>query len=101
MQETTNLINDGGIMEKSIEMMTFEELLKLPIDLESCFEPIFEPPAHVLEEWRQMRERENPFHGCVERKIGNTWYLIETECVGDEPLAGKVRRLIFSDKEAV
>ncbi len=47
-----------------------------------------------------MREKENTFHGCVKRKIGNTWYVIETECVGNEPLAGKVRRLIFSDKEA-
>lgn len=101
MQEKTNLINDGGTMEKKFELLTFDELLKLPIDIESCFDPVFDPPIYLLEEWRKMREKENPFHGCVERKIGNTWYVIETECVGNEPLAGKVRRLIFSDKEAV
>ena len=34
----------------------------------------------------------------IERKIGNTWYIVETECDGNEPLADKVKRLIFSDK---
>lgn len=31
----------------------------------------------------------------LERKIGNTWYTIETVCDGTEPLAAKVKRLIF------
>jgi len=35
------------------------------------------------------------------RKIGNTWYMIETECGGDEQLPGMMHRLIFSDKGAV
>lgn len=38
---------------------------------------------------------------AVERKIGNTWYLLETVCDGNEPLTHKVKRLIFSDKEAL
>ena len=68
MQEKTNLINDGGTMEKKFEPLTFDELLKLPIDIESCFDPVFDPPIYLLDEWRKMREKENPFHGCVERK---------------------------------
>ena len=43
----------------------------------------------------------NPFTGTVERKIGNTWYLLETVCDGNEPLTHKVKRLIVSDKEAL
>ena len=33
--------------------------------------------------------------------IGNTWYVVETECDGNEPLANKVKRLIFSDKGVI
>ena len=54
-----------------------------------------------IEEWRRKREQENPFSCTVTRKIGNTWYIVETECDGDEPLPHMVKRLIFSDKEAV
>ena len=32
---------------------------------------------------------------------GNTWYVIETECDGNEPLTDKVKRLIFSDKGVI
>lgn len=72
------------------------------IDIESCFDPIFEPPIDFLEECRKCWEnRMNPFTGTVERKIGNTWYLLETVCDGNEPLTHKVKRLIFSDKEAL
>ena len=72
------------------------------IDIESCFDPIFEPPIDFLEECRKRWEnRMNPFTGTVERKIGNTWYLLETVCDGNEPLTHKVKRLIFSDKEAL
>lgn len=35
-----------------------------------------------------MREQENPFSCTVTRKIGNTWYIIETECDGAEPSKG-------------
>ena len=56
------------------------------IDIESCFDPIFEPPIDFLEECRKRWEnRMNPFTGTVERKIGNTWYLLETVCDGNEP----------------
>ena len=66
------------------------------IDIESCFDPIFEPPLDFLEECRKRWEnRMNPFTGTVERKIGNTWYLLETVCDGNEPLTHKVKRLIF------
>ena len=72
------------------------------IDIESCFDPIFEPPIDFLEECRKRWEnRMNPFTGTVERKIGNTWYLLETVCDGNEPLTDKVKRLIFSNKEAL
>ena len=65
-------------------------------------DPIFEPPIDFLEECRKRWEnRMNPFTGTVERKIGNTWYLLETVCDGNEPLTHKVKRLIFSDKEAL
>ena len=72
------------------------------IDICSCFDPIFEPPIDFLEECRKRWEnRMNPFTGTVERKIGNTWYLLETVCDGNEPLTHKVKRLIFSDKGVI
>ena len=88
-------------MKKTIDMMTFDELLKLPIDIESCFDPIFDPPADFIEEWRRKWEQVNPFSCTVTRRIGNTWYTVETECDGNEPLTNLMRRLFFSDKEAV
>ncbi len=39
-------------MTKNFELLTFEELLNLPIDIESCFDPIFEPPQELLDEWQ-------------------------------------------------
>lgn len=72
------------------------------IDLESCFDPIFEPPLDFLEECRKRWEAaHSPFHSSIERKIGNTWYIIETECDGNELLTNKVKRLIFSEKGAI
>ena len=69
------------------------------INIESCFDPIFEPPLNFLEECRKRQEAaQSPFHATIERKIGNAWYIVETECDGNEPLADKVKRLIFSDK---
>lgn len=87
-------------MEKTIDMMTFDELLKLPIDIESCFDPIFDPPADFVEEWRGKWERASPFSCTVTRKIGNTWYTVETECDGNEPLTNMMRRLFFSSEGA-
>ena len=39
-------------MTKNFELLTFEELLNLPIDIESCFDPIFEPPHELIDVWR-------------------------------------------------
>lgn len=76
-----------------------------PIDLESCFDPVFEPPDYLIEEWRRAREALNPFSEKIWRKIGNTWYEITTDCDGSERLSDKVKRLMFSEplsrKEAV
>ena len=82
-------------------MNDFENYVYEPIDLCACYEPMFNPPADFIEEWRRKREQENPFSCTVTRKIGNTWYIVETECDGDEPLPHMVKRLIFSDNEAV
>ena len=72
------------------------------IDISSCFEPIFEPPIDFLEECRKRWESaQSSFRQTIERQIGNTWYVIETECDRNEPLANKVKRLIFSDKGAI
>ena len=69
------------------------------INICSCFDPIFEPPIDFLEECRKRWEAaHSSFCKTIECKIGNTWYVIETECDGNEPLTDKVKRLIFSDK---
>ena len=73
----------------------FKNYVYEPIDLCACYDPIFEPPAGMWD------EPQNPFHDMIERKIGNTWYIIETECDGNEALADKVKRLIFSEKGAI
>lgn len=66
-----------------------------PIDLCACYEPMFEAPAGFGD------EPQNPFSCTVTRKIGNTWYTVETECDGSEPLPGLIRRLFFSGQEAI
>ena len=73
-----------------------------PINLCACYDPIFYPPEAQVKEWERLRSmRNNPFRGTVERKIGNTRYLIETVCDGNETLLDKARRLIFSKEEAL
>ena len=64
------------------------------IDL-SQYGPVFEPPQEVLDRWTRLREKRNPFTCRVERKIGDTCYVIDTECDGTELLTNKVKRLIF------
>ena len=66
-----------------------------PIDLCACYEPLVFLPAS------QRDEPQNPFSCTVLRKIGNTWYTVETECAGSEPLPGLIRRLIFSGQETI
>ena len=60
---------------------------------------VFDPPESFLQECEAYWNRRSPFCKTVERKIGNTWYTIETVCDGNEPLTAKVKRLIFSDRE--
>ena len=60
----------------------------------------FLDPNYFFEEGRPKRGEaaQSSFCKTIECKIGNTWYVIETECDGNEPLTDKVKRLIFSDK---
>ena len=74
----------------------FKNYIYEPIDLCACYEPMVEPPADFI-----AQEPRNPFSCTVTHRIGNTWYTIETECAGAEPLPSIVRRLIFSDQGAV
>ena len=80
-----------------------EELIRVcsVIDFNSCYSPIITPSQEVLDQWARFWEKPDPFTGTVERKIGNTLYVIETECEGAEPLSDKIKRLIFSHKEAI
>ena len=73
----------------------FKNYVYEPIDLCACYEPMVFPPDDFWD------EPQNPFSDVVERKIGNTWYIIKTECGGTEPLPSIVRRLIFSAKGAI
>ncbi len=83
-------------------MNQFTDYIYEPIDLCACFDPVFEPPLDFLEECRKRWEAKlSPFRTTIEKKIGNTWYLIETECAGEERLSDKVKRLIFSEKGEV
>ncbi len=83
-------------------VIDFSKYVYEPVDLCACFEPIFFPPKAQVKEWERLRSAGyNPFRGTVERRIGNTWYLIETVCDGDEKLLDKARRLIFSNQEAL
>lgn len=83
---------DGAPLKDVIEACSW-------IDISSCFDPVFQmPPEQEAELQMQWSYKQNPFSVAIERKIGNTWYSIETECAGTEPLVSKVKRLIFSDK---
>ena len=72
----------------------FRNYVYEPIDLCACYEPMFFPPDTFCD------EPQSPFCNVTERKIGNTLYIIETECDGNEALTDKVKRLIFSEKGA-
>ena len=73
----------------------FKNYVYEPIDLCACYEPMIFPPADF------GCEHQNPFCDIVERKIGNTCYIVKTECDGSEPLASKIKRLIFSEKGTI
>ena len=95
VEEINKMIMEDAPMEEINDTIGY-------IDIYSCFDPIFEPPIDFLEECRKHWETaQSSFRKTIERKIGNTWYVIETECDGNEPLADKVKRLIFSDKGVI
>ena len=50
---------------------------------------------------KRWEAAQSSFCKTIECKIGNTWYVIETEFDGNEPLTDKVKRLIFSDKGVI
>ena len=68
-----------------------------PIDLTRIYFPTIIPPPELVEAWEKIWAAYDTFHGIFERKIGNTWYTILTDCDGKESLVGKVKRLIFSE----
>ena len=41
------------------------------IDIESCFEPIFEPPLETLEEWRSWKDEPEPRSMSQSRMASN------------------------------
>lgn len=96
MIDLTTMLDNMVLMEAPAELVEAFS----GIDLNQ-YGPIFDPPQEVLDRWTKLREMRNPFTCRVERKIGDTCYVIDTECNGTERLANKVKRLIFSDKEAV
>lgn len=95
-----NVINIEKI-NRAVMTGTPEEVIELCrfIHIESCFDYACEPPADFLEQCEKYWSGRSSFCGTVERKIGNTWYTVETLCDGNEPLTQKVKRLIFSDRE--
>ena len=83
-------------------VIDFSKYVYEPIDLCACYDPIFFPSEAQVKDWERLRTAgNNPFRGTVERRIGNTRYLIETVCDGNETLADLARRLIFSKEEAL
>ena len=95
VEEINKMIMEDAPMEEINDAIGY-------IDIYSCFDPIFEPPIDFLEECRKHWETaQSSFCTPIVRKIGDTWYVIETECDGNEPLADKVKRLIFSDKGVI
>ena len=44
-----------------------------------------------------MTNHPDPSNATIERKIGNTTYVITTVCEGTESLLAKIKRLIFDD----
>lgn len=58
------------------------------------------PPESFLKECEEYwANTMKPFHKTIERKIGNTTYIIETEFTGRESLADKLRRMMMGDDE--
>lgn len=71
------------------------------IDLCSCYFPEEPFPEDFEEQCRRYWAGGRAFGETVMRKIGNTWYEIETKCDGSERLTDKLHRMIFSEKGAI
>ncbi len=70
------------------------------IDPNEPFYGFEEPPESFLRECEEYwANTMKPFHKTIERKIGNTTYVIETEFAGRESLADKLHRMIMGDAE--
>lgn len=83
----------------SIGDINANELLNLDlVDLESCFDPLFYP-SEDFENTSNNQRRENTLFACMGKyKIGNTFYLVETQYDGTESLPYILKRLIFSNR---
>ena len=69
-----------------------------PFDWAAVYDyPADIPSSDLVEAWDKIWSAYDICHGILERKIGNTWYTIMTDCDGKESLVGKVKRLIFSE----
>ena len=64
-------------------------------DLYAVYKVKDSPPPFYS--YKGHSDANNPFCETILRKIGNTRYIIRTECGGTEPLTDKVKRLIFTD----
>ena len=59
-----------------------------------------EPPVSFLKECEEYWiNTMKPFHKTIERKIGSTTYVIETEFAGREALSDKLHRLMMGESE--
>ena len=96
--------NDGidRTFARNQDLPTLDDVAKVQEHNEREKESYSNQDIDTTQTYRKRWEnRMNPVTGTVERKIGNTWYLLETVCDGNEPLTHKVKRLIFSDKEVL
>lgn len=84
----------------SISDINTNEFLNLdPVDLESCFDPLFYPSEDFENTSDNQRRKNTPFTCMGKYKIGNTFYLVETEYNGTESLPHILKRLIFSNRD--
>lgn len=84
----------------SIDCRQTNELLSVNlVDLESCFDPLFYPPEDFENTADNQRRENTPFDCMGKYKIGNTFYLVETQYDGKEPLPYILKRLIFSNRD--
>ena len=102
LQEQAKVVDAAELHTARMELrggMTAAVREKIKDTFGKSYDYVCEPPADFLEQCEKYWTGRGGFCGTVERKIGNTWYTVETVCDGDELLTQKVKRLIFSDRE--